>query len=258
MCDESHANGGTLSIQHSNIGFTSDPESGIIYMRGDDVVIYKITNKTNGKVYVGQTTRDLETRIAEHSRKQRTVIEKAINKYGIDNFTVEQIDDGSNVEELNQKEIEWISKLNCTIPYGYNQCNGGDNTEGFNHRESSKKKMSKAHISLNKVGERNPFFGANHTDEQREKWSKDRKADPRYQENMRKAHLASLKSIKVKVINLDTEEVFESVKEASERYNLKPTHISRVCRGKRNKTGGFRWKYYDEYMKIPCQDSNKE
>ena len=48
---------------------------------------------------------------------------------------------------------------------------------------------------------------------------------------------------KAKVKNVDTGEVFSSVKEAALRYDLKDTHITRVCKGKRKRTGGFRWEY---------------
>ena len=43
--------------------------------------------------------------------------------------------------------------------------------------------------------------------------------------------------------NVDTGEVFDSVKKAAEKYGLKDTHISRVCKGKRKTTGGFKWEY---------------
>lgn len=38
-------------------------------------------------------------------------------------------------------------------------------------------------------------------------------------------------------------EIFNSIIEAAEKYNIAPTHISRVCRGKRNRSGGFHWEY---------------
>ena len=47
----------------------------------------------------------------------------------------------------------------------------------------------------------------------------------------------------VKVRNVETGEVFNSVKEAAREYNLKETHITRVCKGKRKTTGGFHWCY---------------
>ena len=34
------------------------------------MIIYKITNKFNNKVYIGQTVRDLKTRFDEHMRDQ--------------------------------------------------------------------------------------------------------------------------------------------------------------------------------------------
>lgn len=52
--------------------------------------------------------------------------------------------------------------------------------------------------------------------------------------------------LRKKVINLDTGEIFESVKAAAEQYGLKDTHITRVCKGKRKSTGGFRWSHYNE------------
>ena len=51
--------------------------------------------------------------------------------------------------------------------------------------------------------------------------------------NLRKPHHT------VKVLNVETGEVFNSVKAAAEKYGLKDTHITRVCKGKRKRTGGF-------------------
>ena len=42
---------------------------------------------------------------------------------------------------------------------------------------------------------------------------------------------------------VETQEIFNSVKEASQKYNLKATHITRVCKGKRKRTGNYHWKY---------------
>ena len=104
------------------------------------MIIYRIHNSITGKDYIGQTIRSLEERTAEHIRKNNSVISKAIKKYGIENFVIEEIDSASTIEELNEKEIYWISKYNSIVPNGYNQCIGGGNTFGFHHREESKKK----------------------------------------------------------------------------------------------------------------------
>lgn len=201
------------------------------------MIIYKITNNVNGKVYIGKTIRKLSVRIGEHRRHSKSEISKAIKDYGFDNFSVEVIDHAENLEELNAKEIKWTAYYDCMIPKGYNKCYGGDTTEGFHHRQSSKQKMSVAKSKLYR-GKGNPFYGKTHSDEQKAKWSRERKG-----RDMSKATAASLPSIIRKVKNLDTGEVFDSIIEAARKYNIKPTHISRVCRGKRKHTGGFRWAY---------------
>lgn len=212
------------------------------------MIIYKVTDKTNQKIYIGQTVRSLDERMKEHLRHRTTYFDKAYRKSNIDNFKVEIIDRAENIEELNKKEKYWINYFKCLIPNGYNMCEGGENTMGFHHREESKKKMS---ITKSKMylGENNPFYNKTHSEEQRKKWSKLRKG---------MSHLTEEQKIKLKeshftkkVINVDTKEIFSSVKEAAEKYNLKATHISRVCNGKRKRTGGFKWKYVMHDNTVP-------
>ncbi len=45
--------------------------------------------------------------------------------------------------------------------------------------------------------------------------------------------------------NTDTGEIFNSISEASLKYNIKSNLIRRVCTGERKTTGGFHWKYID-------------
>ena len=204
------------------------------------MIIYKIVNKINKKIYVGQTKRTLKERMEEHVRKNSIPVDKDIEKYGIENFDIKVIDVATNEEELNDKEKLWIRKLNCMLPKGYNQTFGGKTTKGFTHREQSKEKMSKAKSKLY-VGSGNPFFGKRHSEESKEKMSKARKGRKLTTEWKEKIGLAQRK----KVINLDTGEVFDSIKSAAVHYELKETHITRVCKGKRKTTGGFRWAYYN-------------
>ena len=71
------------------------------------MIVYKVTNRINGKVYVGQTTRPLIVRWRQHTAPSVTkclALHRAIMKYGRENFTVEQIDVASNRDELNKKE----------------------------------------------------------------------------------------------------------------------------------------------------------
>ncbi|WP_214854979.1 GIY-YIG nuclease family protein [Exiguobacterium sp. s130] len=87
-------------------------------------IVYCITNNVNGKQYVGVTGRSLEKRFAEHC-KADTYIGKAIRKNGVENFTVQKIDTAVTKEDLMQKEIAWIQKLE-TFGKGYNQTLGGE------------------------------------------------------------------------------------------------------------------------------------
>lgn len=213
------------------------------------MIIYKIINNITNKIYVGQTVRSFKDRMAEHCRHTQQIIDMSINKHGKENFTYEIIDKAENIEDLNRKEKYWIDYFNSMVPHGYNQCCGGDNTMGYKHKESSKGKMSIAQYRRNMKGEGNPFYGKHHSKETKIAMSKsweNRKPNP---ENLKKATQKN----KIKIINLDTMEIFNSIIEASVAYNLKATNISRVCKKKRKTTGGFHWQYYDEYMIIPCE-----
>ena len=80
--------------------------------------IYKITNKLNGKSYVGQSV-DIVHRWYQHKTGGELAIGKAIQKYGVDNFIFEIIEE-CNVNMLDEREKYWILKLNTLSPNGYN------------------------------------------------------------------------------------------------------------------------------------------
>ena len=84
------------------------------------MLVYKITNLLNGKIYVGQTTREFEKRISEHQHNTTSCIGQAIHKYGWENFKAEIIEYCSSIQELNEREKFWIEKLNTKFPNGYN------------------------------------------------------------------------------------------------------------------------------------------
>ncbi len=83
--------------------------------------IYKITNKTNGKGYVGQSN-NINRRFSEHCWKKEIPIDKAIQKYGKENFIFEVLEECS-LDELDSKEVYWIEKEGA-FKNGYN-CNIG-------------------------------------------------------------------------------------------------------------------------------------
>lgn len=95
------------------------------------MIIYKVTNSLNGKVYVGMTKHDLAFRRMKHIGDARrsssgSIFHAAIRKYGVDAFIWEVIDRAGSMEELKTKEKEWILKVNSRCPEGYNLTEGGD------------------------------------------------------------------------------------------------------------------------------------
>ena len=107
------------------------------------MLVYKITNKINNKIYIGITSQSLNKRWYNHCGKKSncTLLRNAINKYGKFNFQIEQIDSASSREDLEQKEQYWIAYYKSNQPeFGYNLLSGGFYKS--KHSELTKQKMS--------------------------------------------------------------------------------------------------------------------
>lgn len=107
------------------------------------ILIYKITNLINGKIYVGQTTKTVEERFKKHATAD-SLIGRAIRKYGKENFKPEVIAECESVEEANELEKYWIKTLNCKAPEGYNLTDGGEGRRGCTHTFEARVQLSMA------------------------------------------------------------------------------------------------------------------
>lgn len=115
--------------------------------------IYKITNQINGKIYIGKTHLTIEDRWKEHvrdSKRERNKdkpLYRAFNKYGIENFIIEQVEE-TEPQLANEREIYWIEQYNTFLGEGYNATRGGEGSLLFDYDEVVKlyreKKMIKA------------------------------------------------------------------------------------------------------------------
>lgn len=105
------------------------------------MIIYKIENSINGKIYVGLTTKSLSNRIAGHIAENKSYVQKALNKYGIQSFRIAVIDSAESREVLCEKEKYWIQHYDCKAPNGYNLTDGGDGL--INPSKSVRKAISK-------------------------------------------------------------------------------------------------------------------
>jgi group I intron endonuclease len=92
--------------------------------------IYLVTNKVNGKIYVGQTGLTIEERFKSHiwSRNKDDHFHAAIRKYGEDAFVIQELGKFESLEEANNAESLWIISLRSyDSKIGYNTKFGGEN-----------------------------------------------------------------------------------------------------------------------------------
>lgn len=171
------------------------------------MIIYKATNSINKKSYIGQTTRDIFTRMKRHladtKKGSSTYFHNSIRKYGIDNFSWHVLCQCDTKEEMDEMEFHYIKQYNTFVypdKSGYNMTLGGDGTQlfgdkngmyGKNHSKSSIEKMSDNRKGLT-AGDKNPSavmsgsylitFPDGHKEEIQNlrKWSRDNGLDNRH------------------------------------------------------------------------------
>ena len=134
--------------------------------------IYAIQNKSDLKVYIGQTVNP-KRRWCDHKwlskNKPEQYIHRAMIKYGIENFIFTIIDTAEDGYKANELEIDWINWFKSrNNDYGYNIAPGGNDPwnrglpseqqpmYGKHHTETSKKQISESNMGK---------IIPNHTDE---------------------------------------------------------------------------------------------
>jgi group I intron endonuclease len=99
------------------------------------MIIYKTTNKINGKIYVGKDSRNRPTYLGSG-----IILRRAIAKHGKENFIKEIIDRCQTLDELANKEMFWIKQLKSNDPEtGYNLTNGGDGGDTYSYLDINEK-----------------------------------------------------------------------------------------------------------------------
>ena len=122
--------------------------------------IYMLINKINGKKYIGQTN-NLRKRIKYQHFKEDygcNVIDKAIRKYGKENFEVEILEE-IKIEKLDKREKYWIKEHNTYEGEGYNCTPGGKSLRGKDNPMYG--------VSLS--GEKNGMYGKERSEEVKER-----------------------------------------------------------------------------------------
>ncbi len=156
--------------------------------------IYKITNLSNGRFYIGSSCR-VKYRMKAHYRElsrgrhNNRFLQRCFDKYGENNFLFEIIEECKKEEllRLEQKyldqfftlepnkiyniiKIVWDNKNNCPINYGNASKMRYDNADSKKKKSDATKRLwqnksHQEHMSKIQSGERNPFYGKSHSKE---------------------------------------------------------------------------------------------
>ena len=181
------------------------------------MIIYKITNLIDDKVYIGQTTKAISKRWKQHIGSKRPYpISMAIKKYGSETFKVEIIEECHSRQELDEKEAFYIKLHNCISPNGYNLRLGGNTAthsketrEKISMKNKGKKviisKETKIKMSEAQKGNKNHRFGK-----------------PGHQKH----------PFKVAIFCVELGLYFSSLNEAARHLNIDVSNLAKVVSGK--------------------------
>ena len=92
--------------------------------------------------YIGQTTCTVEKRFKGHARCKKSLIGRAIRKYGKKNFRYGVIKSCVSKAELDTWEKFFIAALKTKKPFGYNMTDGGEGTAGWKASPETCARMS--------------------------------------------------------------------------------------------------------------------
>ena len=199
--------------------------------------IYKIINDINGKIYIGKTYNSIEKRFKEHcadrlkGKCEQRPLYSAMNKYGVEHFHIELLEETDNPEEREKYWIEYYGSFKS----GYNATIGGDGRpyvdkdiiislwkEGKIIKEIHNItgydiKTIRKYLLLNNISE---------------------------QEIISKGYAYQGKTVaKIDKNTDEILEVFNTSGEAGKSIGKTGQHIREVCLGKRKSAYGYKWKY---------------
>lgn len=209
--------------------------------------IYKIINNINNKVYIGQS-KNLYVRFLDY-RKGRfnPHLKNAIEKYGIENFTVELLEKDVELCNLDNMEQYWIDFYDSSnSKNGYNICPVAGTTRGTTKSISERTNMSNR--AKERVGDKNPFYGKHHTEDSKQKISDKNSKRILSKEHIEKFCKSGYASVQIKIIQKSIDgnfiKVWNSIREAAKELNICDSSISNVIHNKRKSAGSFKWEVY--------------
>ncbi len=241
-------------------------------------IVYCAINSLNKEKYIGVTHRRLEQRVSEHrGNKYNGHFQKALKKYGFENFNFYTLSKWKNYSEALEEEKRVIA----LIKPEYNMTAGGEGIVGrvITEEELKRKKATRSKtqgfkkiICLNdgKVFDAirlaAEFYGilkhristvlkekeisvkglmfAYYSDELLIEENRKKIIQEKIQRKQRqKLYISAIKSIPVVCIN--DNQVYSSGSAAAEHYNLSPLTVANSCNGKCKSRSGLHFKFLE-------------
>lgn len=220
-------------------------------------VIYMHKNKTNEKVYIGQTTNNPKYRWNHgEGYKESPYFYEAIKKYGWDGFEHIILESDIEEKELNNREKYWIDFYHSNLrEYGYNLTNGG--TERLNNEQKEKRK-----IKLAQWRENNPELSNKAINSMKQYWldnpkEKEKilkkatlksleywKNNPEKKEKVMEKMREKAKEVRSKPVKcIETNICYFSASEAARQLSISKSSISRAAKGETKTCNNCHWIY---------------
>ena len=222
--------------------------------------IYQIRNIINEHIYIG-SSHNIEERFKRHKRDlynqthHSIYLQRAYNKYGINNFVYEIIEEVYIEKDLLDREQYYIDKLNpqynvstkatnCVLCGVQNGMYGKQSAfKGKSHTESAKQRIAQGHVGITrsiesrqKQSESLKQYYSSHDSK-----LKGRKTKPMSKEDKLK------RSKPIEQYTTDDEFVrkWESAKQVEDSLGISASSIGKCCRNTPhfNTAGGYKWKY---------------
>jgi group I intron endonuclease len=232
------------------------------------MVVYKISNIINEKVYIGCTYQSLTRRWRQHinlnTKNKNTILRKAFDKYGRENFSIHIIEVCASELQMFEREVYWINFYNSTQrSVGYNMTIGGDRGPirfGKDHPNYGKpstnpnwneiiyrnlgKKMTEDHkqkFCMSNVGVPKSTEHKNKLSESHIKFYETNKYKQESKDKISAAKRCIISKKRTLILCLNNYKVYDCYQDAAKALGVSAGNIPQVANGKYAHTKGYRF-----------------
>lgn len=205
--------------------------------------IYCIENAINKKRYIGSAV-DIVARWRIHSHQlnknkhHSRHLQKAVDKYHIENFNFQIIEIVFNVSDLIEREQYYIDLFQSwDYQFGYNICKKANSSLGIKRTDEFKRKCSES-----KMGSKNVRFGVKLSKETIKKCSESKKGFKNPSKGNIGIKSASSKPI-IQIGNGEIIKIWDSIADVKRELGYNGSPIISVAKGRKKLAYGYEWRY---------------